>query len=242
MVNQLKVVTGLSFHPTIMRSLFVLSLPRSLSTVIYHAARLSLQLPQPAWTTDGEILNADRIVLSDRETHHGGKYVDADRDPERFARMHALLDDVARPEGGAYKDVVNPFVAAAWLRRHDLAVLKIRRDIVDVALSMRERQWLYPAAASSERSSGDTALLEGLHRAWQAIEAVPGETIAYEDVVQDDAVLHDAVRRLYGGTKVLRARFVDEDFAARRDDLLGRRASEEFQRLRRLAISLSLLT
>ena len=224
-----------------MRSLFVLSLPRSLSTVIYHAARLSLQLPEPAWTTDGEILNPDRIVLSERETHHDSKYVGLERDPERFARMSALLDEVVRPEGRAYKDVVNPFVAATWLQRHDLAVLKIRRDIVEVALSMREREWLYPAAASSEHASGDLALLEGLHRAWQAIEAVPGETIDYEKVVQDDAVLHDALRRLYQGEKVLRARFVDEDFGAMRDAVFGRRASAEFQRLSLLAINLSLL-
>ena len=44
-------------------SLFVLSLPRSLSTLLYHAAREAMTLCEPAWTSDGEILNADRYAL-----------------------------------------------------------------------------------------------------------------------------------------------------------------------------------
>jgi hypothetical protein len=223
-----------------MRSLFVLSLPRSLSTVVYHAARLSLGLPEPQWTTDGEILNADRIALSESQTNDSSKYVQQSRDATMFARVSALMGDVVRGEGGAYKDVVNPFVAAAWLRARDLAVIKVQRDIVDVAFSMRERQWLYPAVASTTTAaSGDRALLEGLHLAWQAIELVPGETISYDDVVHDDAVLHAALRRLYPDTKVMRARFIDEDFVATRDAILARRESEDFQHLSALASSLT---
>lgn len=42
-------------------SLFVVSLPRSLSTLIYHAVRQSVGLEEPIWTSDGEIMNLDRF-------------------------------------------------------------------------------------------------------------------------------------------------------------------------------------
>ena len=44
-----------------MRSLFVVSLPRSLSSLLYVAASRALGLAEPGWTTDGEILNRDRV-------------------------------------------------------------------------------------------------------------------------------------------------------------------------------------
>ena len=143
-----------------------------------------------------------------------------------------------REEGRAYKDVVNPFVAAAWLREHDLAVLKIRRDLVDVAFSMGARDWWYPCSAAESGASGELALLEGLHRAQQCIDRVPGETIDYDDVVHDEGVLHAALRRLYPGDRLGRAHFIDGGFAATRDAIVARRESPDFRRLSRLAQSI----
>ena len=221
-----------------MRSLFVLSLPRSLSTVVYHAARLSLGFPEPAWVTDGEILNADRLAISGTHVHDDTKFVREHRDPVVFGRLSAMLDDIVREEGHAYKDVVNPFVAAAWLREHDLAVLKIRRDLVDVAFSMGARDWWYPCSAAESGASGELALLEGLHRAQQCIDRVPGETIDYDDVVHDEGVLHAALRRLYPGDRLGRAHFIDGGFAVTRDAIVARRESPDFRRLSRLAQSI----
>jgi hypothetical protein len=215
-----------------LKSLFVLSLPRSLSTVIYHAARLSLDLREPVWTTDGEILNGDRIVLSDaHDTHDVAKYVDPRRDPPLFVRMTALLDDAVQPEGYAYKDVVNPFVIAQWLQGRDLAVLKVRRDIADVALSMRTRGWLYPCRVASAAADSDEALIHGLVLAWRAIDGVEGETIDYAKLVENDSLLQETLRRLYPGERVLRARFIDDAFAADRDKILRRRESDEHHRM-----------
>jgi hypothetical protein len=47
-----------------MRSLFILSLPRSLSTDTFRGARDALGLKAPHWVTNGEILNHDLYALS----------------------------------------------------------------------------------------------------------------------------------------------------------------------------------
>ena len=48
-------------HAEELSSLFVVSLPRSLSSLLYVAAARAIGLSQPAWTSDGETLNRDRV-------------------------------------------------------------------------------------------------------------------------------------------------------------------------------------
>jgi hypothetical protein len=208
-----------------MRSLCVLSLPRSLSTIVYHVVRRSIGAAEPSWTTDGEILNGDRLALTAVEGA-AAKYVR--NGDERFPRMQAFLDDTVQTEGFAYKDVVNPFVACDWLRRHEeLAVLKIRRDVAEVAFSMLQKRWLYPAGAAA----GEESLIEGLLLASREIERVPGETIEYHDVIRDESVIHRALQRLYTNERVLQVSFIDADFIAQRERVALRRDSEGYRRL-----------
>lgn len=227
-----------------MRSLFVVALPRSLSTVAYHASRLALGLEEPVWTSDGEILNNDRSVLYGGPTHDAGaKYIHSAA--PSFQRVTAFLDQVACREGFAYKDVVQPFVAAAWLPASGLRVLRIHRRLADVAFSMLQMQWLYPALAAAphgedgendedgedEPLSLETAVVRGLLAAEAALEELPGEVIEYDDLIADEEALVGALRRLYPDVRVRGFRFIDESFARRSSAILARRSEDEYQRI-----------
>ena len=180
-------------------SLFVVSLPRSFSTAAYHVARLALRLDEPAWTSDGEILNNDRFALYGGPTDDlGAEYLHPAVEPESFQRAIAFLDDVTRPAGRAYKDVVQPFAVSAWLPASGLRVLRLRRRVADVAFSMVRRHWLYPArAATNVRGSSpdpEGSVVDGLLRAEQALDALPGEVVDYDAVIADEGVLHVGAR------------------------------------------------
>jgi hypothetical protein len=223
-------------------SLFIVALPRSLTSLVYHAAREALSLRQPEWTTDGEILNVRRFaLLAEEGTVEGVRYVERERDAERFNRLLAFLGQVARAEGFAYKDVIQPYVAAEWLAARRMRVLYIERPVPDVAYAMLERGWHYPArAAESEpgqpaAESGSEADLErrlvaGLLRARRALAAVAEQRVQYDDLIHDETPLWDALRSLYGGD-VQRPHYLDEDFGGVREKVLGRRATDRYQRL-----------
>ncbi|HYH44676.1 MAG TPA: hypothetical protein VEG34_03260 [Thermoanaerobaculia bacterium] len=223
-----------------MRSLFVVALPRSLSSVAYHASRLALGLAEPVWTSDGEILNNDRSVLYGGPTHDAGsKYVHSAA--PAFQRVTAFLDQVACREGFAYKDVVQPFVAAAWLPASGLRVLRIHRRLADVAFSMLQMQWLYPALAAAphgkdeedEPHSLETAVIRGLLAAEAALQALPGEVVDFEDLIADESVLIGSLQRLYPDARVRGVRFIDESFECHRGAVLARRNEDEYQRIER---------
>jgi hypothetical protein len=217
-------------------SLFVVALPRSLSSVVYHASRLSLGLQEPVWTSDGELLNNDRFALYGGPTHDSGvKYVHPAAAPELFQKAIAFLDQAARREGFAYKDVVQPFVVAAWLPASGLRVLRVRRRLADVAFSMLHKQWLYPAAAApdaaGEPPTPEQAVVQGLLAAERELESLPGETLDFEDLIADESALLAALRRLYPDAKVRGVRFIDEGFRQSRDRILARRDEEEYRRI-----------
>ena len=83
-------------HGADLRSLFVVSLPRSLSSLLYEAAAVSLGLAQPGWTTDGEILNRDRVPrrLHDRAPADE-RFTLLGSAPDAFADMTEFLDEAA---------------------------------------------------------------------------------------------------------------------------------------------------
>ncbi|NOT89587.1 MAG: hypothetical protein HOP03_15615 [Lysobacter sp.] len=214
-------------------SLFVLSLPRSLSTVVYHAACMSLDLSQPAWTTDGELLNSDRFARSpgDDAGEPGTKYTQRGHAPTFFDDLGRFLDRTVSLQGHGYKDVVHPFVCAAWLADGRFPTLKLRRDPAEVAMSMLARGWHYPATVASPGRALDVAVIEGLLRAWRAIDAVPGVTLDYDAVIADEDALHAALAELYPEVPLRRVRFIDSAFGNDRDHQLARRETDEYRRL-----------
>jgi hypothetical protein len=237
-------------NPAARPSLFVVALARSLSSVIYHAVRRALELREPEWTTDGEVLNVRRFALLAEEGDvEGIKYVERRRDARRFDRLLGFLGQVARADGFAYKDVIQPFLVAEWLPASGLPVLHLDRPVPDVAYAMLQRGWHYPAeaaaakgvappaapscAATSEaptpvaRDAEDLqrALVSGLLRARQALAAVPAARVLYDDLIHDEAPLHDALRSLYGGDPP-RPAYLDDAFRRDRDEVLKRRQTD----------------
>jgi hypothetical protein len=214
-------------------SLFVVSLPRSLSSLLYVAAARALGLSEPAWTSDGEILNRDRVPRRLQPLAPAGeRFTLLGSAPDAFASMTSYLDRAALRQGFAYKDVVQPFVIGGWQGLGEFQVLKVRRNVAEVAYTMLKRKWLYPARAASVFEAYPWALVEGLVRAEAVLDALPGETIEYADAVIDHDPLDAALRRLYPGAQVAPLRYIDRGFARTRRRLeADRRDSLVFRRL-----------
>jgi hypothetical protein len=220
-------------HTEEIGSLFVVSLPRSLSSLLYVAAAHAIGLAEPNWTSAGEILNRERVPrrlqsmapADERFTLLGSA-------PDAFAGMTSYLDGAARRRGFAYKDVVQPFVMGGWDGLGDFKVLKVRRNVAEVAYTMLKRQWLYPARAASVFDEHPWALVEGLVRAEAVLDALPGETVEYADAVLDHRALEAALRRLYPDAELIPFRYIDRGFARTRGRLeTERRGSLVFRRL-----------
>jgi len=216
-----------------MRSLFVLSLPRSMSSLTYRVAASALGLRMPRWTDHGEILNNDRHALyGGAAVDEGVKYLRAEHAPALFERITCFLDAVARPEGFAYKDVVHPFVTAGWPGLSRLAVLIIERPIADVARAVLDRGWRYPGHAVRRVALDDDAVLEGLLRAEQALAAAPGVRVRYDDLIRDEGALHEALQRLYPDADVPWPRYIDAGFRQARAHALRCRQTPGYGALR----------
>ena len=220
-------------HAEELRSLFVLSLPRSLSSLLYVAAARAIGLAEPTWTSDGEILNRERVPrrlqslapADERFTLLGAA-------PDSFACMTTYVDTTALRRGHAYKDVVQPFVIGGWEGLGEFEVLKVRRNVAEVAYTMLKRRWVYPARAASVFDAHPWALVEGLVRAEAVLEALPGVTVEYADAVLGHGPLEAALRRLYPGAELAPVRYVDRGFTRTRQRLEAeRRGSLVFRRL-----------
>ncbi len=145
--------------------------------------------------------------------------------------MTSYLDRRALRHGFAYKDVVQPFVVGGWEGLGEFRVLKVRRDLAEVAYTMLRRQWFYPARAASVFEEHPWALVEGLVRAEAVLDALPGESVDYAEAVLDHEPLAAALRRLYPDAPLAPLGYIDRRFARtrrrleseRRDSLLYRR-------------------
>jgi hypothetical protein len=220
-------------------SLFVVALPRSLSTEIFERARSALSLAAPTWTSAGEILNSGRWRMLAREDD--GDRFTTTRETARFEQWTRFLDDVVQPRGRAYKDVVQPFVCARWLTQaqahgHAPRVLRVRRPLADVAWSMLEAGWRYPARAAATGGHDIDRLLSGLLRARDALSEPAAVEIDFDALMRGEDALATALRRLYPdidatdieGTNL---RFADDRFRAHSATVLARRDTPRWRML-----------
>jgi hypothetical protein len=219
-------------HAEDRRSLFVVSLPRSLSSLLYVAAARAVGLAEPAWTSDGEILNRDRVPRRLQSLAPAAeRFSLLGSAPDAFAGLTSYLDRAALRQGFAYKDVVQPFVIGGWEGLGDFNVLKVRRNVAEVAYTMLRRQWSYPAGAASVFDAHPWALVEGLVRADAVLDALPGETVGYAEAVLGHDPLQRALGRLYPDAPLAPLDYIDRGFvrtrrrleAERRDSLVFRR-------------------
>ena len=233
---------------TEIRSLFIVALPRSLSTLVHQECCAAVGLRSPRWATSGEILNGDRVAISaERPSGENPKFTPPE---SQYAgeQLAELLDDAVMATGRAYKDVVQPFAVARWLAGKNLAVLHIRRPLADVAWSMQRRGWWYPERAAIEPAGMDgdrlDRLLSGLLRASRALDALDTlsvERIDFDDLLESGEALRAALARLYPGRDVPPLSYIDEGFRLRRSLMLADRQDplrrELAERLSRLESS-----
>jgi len=215
-------------------SLIVISLPRSLSSLMYQVTRKALGLNEPVWTSDGELLNNDRYVLRGALAHDAGcKFTRPTDDAGTARRLFAFLDQTVQPTGFAYKDVVQPFVVSRWLGTgRGLRVLRIRRPILDVALSMQARGWYYPARGRRLAPDDlETALLQGLLEAEAALDAVPAVEVEYDALVKSETALDEALQKLAPAAEPRELRYLDPQFLRVREEQLRRREGDRYQAL-----------
>ncbi len=236
--------------PTIsdMKSLFVISLPRSLSTHTYEVARVWLGLQSHSWAMEGEVINFDRLRVRRGPSSDEGKFATRGAEPELFQHLLDFLDLVTVREGFAYKDVVQPFVLAAWPGLVDFRVLRIKRDIADVTHSMLHQGWYCPSVVSPsghgvarqmsplslfsnrQRAGLVRAIAQGLVRADGALDTIQdGMTITYDDLVTDVQVLPRALQRLYPAASLPAFDDFPPGFVQDRDAVLARRNTPEYR-------------
>ncbi len=216
-------------------SLFIVALPKSLSSFTYHVCRRALNLREPSWTSDGEILNPERCVFS-REPHETGwpKYVPPESTPLLFSQLTDFLEQIASPKGFIYKDVIQPFVVTQWLPNSALHILKITRCLTDVVYAMREWNWVYPQAACDRVDLSDdreAAIILGLDRAQRALANLPGESIDYDRLIADETPLWELLTRLYPEQSLPHLDYIDHEFRQRREQTLARRLTDRYQNL-----------
>lgn len=214
------------------RSLFIVSLPRSLSSLVYHKVRHAMGLDQPSWTTDGEILNMDRnVLMSGNLQNNSSKYLHRMCDSGAFSAVLEFLDPLVFPFGHAYKDVVQPFVVADWLKNHPMPVLRVKRSIADVAYSMLSRDWQYPGRIVPKENDRVLALIQGLMCAERTLETIKAEVVNFDEIIKSEEPLNTALRKLSPGRLFDELRFIDRNFMEARDKMLERRKTVEYVRL-----------
>lgn len=156
------------------------------------------------------------------------------KEPEIFVRLKSFAKEIISSADYAYKDVVQPFVAAEAVKDLDLAVLRIRRPLADVAVAMRERGWYYPQSAA-EKFDSERGFLEGLLRASDALSDLEKNlpemvTLDFDDLIFDSKVLESALKRLYPQSDVRALSYVDGSFRRKRELVLERRQSENYKK------------
>jgi hypothetical protein len=197
----------------------------------YYIARVVLGLNAPSWTSDGEILNIDRYALYTGPRHDTSiKFLLKEQNAALFQAAIDFLDQATVTDGFAYKDVIQPFIVSEWLSSSRFRVLRIKRNLTDVAFSMLNQGWHYPRFASRTEGDLEEKVIEGIIRADRALDYVPGEQVDYDDLIVDESVLRNALVKLYPNDSLHGFKYSDS-FRATGETILQRRSYDQYKAL-----------
>jgi hypothetical protein len=229
-----------SASPSWSESLFLISMPRSLSTLTYHVILRATGLREPLWTSAGEILNVDRFALSpERMSNESRKFLDEELDPTLFAAATEFLNQLVLPVGYAYKDVVQPFVVAEWLKTSRFHAIRIKRSVADIAFSMLNQHWYYPRRLFPEIKKLELALVKGLIRAERTLDSIDAEQIDFDELILDEKPLRVALARFYPNVSIDAVRYIDANFAIMRQNIVKRRSTKKYMQLVKIIAKVS---
>ena len=193
-----------------MNSLFIVGLPRSLTSVTYHLARKALGLQQPGWVTDGELLNTHRYLFA--PASETSRFITAKEFSTQFNAASSYLTASVQLQNYIYKDATQPFVISDYLTKTEITIIHIKRSVVDVALRMFRQGWLAP----------DQSLLTTLFHAQQSLIQIPHAfEVDFDQVIFDESVLSEAI-----GVEVS---YLTDEFKHKRDSTLDLRDSDEYK-------------
>ena len=210
-------------------SIFVVSLPRSLSSQVYHILQQMTALETPTWTTDGEILNNDRHILFRGDRYESGlKYLRRRHAPDIFHQITGFLNDCTHEQGFIYKDVVNPFVVANWPKLDHYFTVAIDRPIADVAYSVLKKKWRYPGYAVQRIEPSQSDIIEGLIRARQALGQLTCHRLCFDQLITDELSLARLLGPYEEFAPVRPIRYLSTEFCYQRDQILARRTLPEY--------------
>ena len=123
-----------------MKSLLLLSFPRSMSSLIADITAKSLkhQLSRPQWRSCEVLHSGNRNM---------GHCVKHDPRPDYFPEYEAVLKSYCK--GYVIKDVNAPFMCARYIKKHpkDFNVMFLRRPLTSVIYSLFRRGWFWPVHA-----------------------------------------------------------------------------------------------
>ena len=96
---------------------------------------------------------------------------------------------------------------------------------------MMSKKWWYPGQVAPPHLPPVDRLLHGLHQAKAVLEALPGEKIRFCDIMNSEAPLADALRRLYPNGAMPQLNYIGEDFERKRAHVMMSRTSRGYAML-----------
>lgn len=216
-----------------MKSLIIVGMPRSMSTLIYRYASYmlkdELKILDPEIWHDGDVLNHIQVEYPNikkkfaRSNYH--QYQNSKSVLKKYSKDYLI------------KSVAQPLHAARFLNENeDYKVLVIKRNIADIVYTLYLREWFWPInilGIDSEKEENQT--LENLCKATIKIqENVLGEIknkelISYENLLFDEKLLWRKLKRLGYNPKFVS--HIDDEFKKRREVILAIREAPLYKQI-----------
>lgn len=209
-----------------MKSLIIVSAPRSMSSFIYGRAVCLLTgelqaLPSEPWH-DGDPLNHIGTEFPKLSHKH------AQRTLRHYDKYAYVLDKYK--EDYVIKTVAQPVIVAEYLNQNPDAynVLYLRRSFADVVYALHMRNWYWPLRILGlYENNSRHCNLRNLCRAvlaihYQGLGLIENKTLlSYENLLWNDGLLASKLRSM--GYDLVESERHTKDFESIRDDRLSRR-------------------